>query len=769
MINHQGLSTQEVADRIRAGQVNATEERKSRSVGDILRANIFTRFNALLSALGLIVFIVAERKSDAVFVLIIFINSAIGIIQELRAKHVLDRLAIMNAPTVHAIRNGKLKRIRIEDVVLGDLLKLKIGDQVPTDGVVLDSNGLEIDESLLTGESEPIIKLAKDDVLSGSIVVAGSGHVRTTAVGADSYVHKLTAEAKEFTIAKSELVTGINILLKYISWIIAVGGPILIWSQIINSQVDWKDAVVRSTAAITGMIPEGLVLLTSIAFAYAIITLARRKVLVQQLPAVEGLARVDVICLDKTGTLTEGKIILDDLVMLDSKLHETTKSVLATISAEPDSPTLQALQDAFGEHEILPITLTIPFSSGRKWSAITLKDDSSWIMGAPEVIWPDKKSVLRKKAQTIAMEGKRVIALMRAETPPTTHQLPEDSQPVALLVLSEKLRNDAKETLQFFAKQGVTLKIISGDNPQTVGAIARSVGLNVEKPLDARDLPKDINELADVLETHNVFGRVAPDQKQAFVRALQSRGHVVAMTGDGVNDVLALKNADIGIAMGSGTPATRAIAEIVLLDNQFSRLPNVLAEGRRVIANIERVANLFIVKNVYSFILGASVTIASLPFPFFPRHLTLLTALTVGIPSFFLGLAPNNQRYRPGFLMRVLKFSIPTGVVIGALIFISYFFIGDEPDSTASAVSAIVVMVVGVWILYCLARPLNWWKAGLVLAMPGLFMLAITVPYTSDLLNFSFPLPNLLFTLLISLLGILVTELLWRYSRRTGT
>lgn len=767
MINHQGLTTQEVANRIRSGQVNTTEERKSRSVGEILISNIFTRFNALLSVLGVVVYIVAERKSDALFVLIIFINSAIGIIQELRAKYVLDRLAIMNAPTVHAIRNGKLEDLPIESVVLDDLLKLKIGDQVPTDGVVLDSSGLEIDESLLTGESEPIIKLAKDNVLSGSIVVAGSGHVRTTAVGANSYVHKLTAEAKEFTIAKSELVQGINLLLKYISWIIAVGGPILIWGQIVNSDIGWKEAVVRSTAAITGMIPEGLVLLTSIAFAYAIITLARRKVLVQQLPAVEVLARVDVICLDKTGTLTEGKIVLDDLIMLDSKLHEMAKSVLATISAEPDSPTLQALQDAFGEQEILPVTLTIPFSSGRKWSAITLKDDASWIMGAPEVIWSDKGSPLRKKAQSIAGQGKRVIALLRAETPPTTQQLPADSQPVALLVLSEKLRDGVSDTLQFFAKQGVTLKIISGDNPLTVGAIARSVGMTVEKPLDARDLPKDIDELAGVLESHNVFGRVAPDQKQSFVKALQARGHVVAMTGDGVNDVLALKNADIGIAMGSGTPATRAIAEIVLLDNQFSRLPKVLAEGRRVIANIERVANLYIVKNVYSFILGASVTIVSLPFPFFPRHLTLLTALTVGIPSFFFGLAPNNERYRPGFLMRVLKFSIPTGIVIGALIFISYFFIGDEPDDTASALSSIVVMVVGIWILYCIARPLTWRRVGLILAMPALFLLALIIPYSRDLLDFSFPLPNVLFTLLVSLLGVLMTELLWRYSRRT--
>lgn len=758
-----GLTSQEVIARVRAGKVNDAHEQTSRALKDILRANILTRFNALLLVLVGIVLTVGSPV-DALFGLVIVINSAIGIFQEVRAKRTLDRLAIMHAPVTLVLRDGALQTIPIKEVVLDDVFKLSTGDQVPADAEVLSSEGLEIDESLLTGEADSVAKSINGNVLSGSIVVAGQGYVRAVAVGADAYAHKITAQVKQFKITRSELVYGTNKLLGYISLVILVVAPLLIWGQIVRSGNRWQEAMVRSIAAIVGMVPEGLVLLTSLAFMLATLALARRKVLIQQLPAVEGLARVDVICLDKTGTLTEGKIIFDELVMLEPTLQERAEHVLAAFAAEPNSPTLQALHDSFASEQVTDITCTVPFSSARKWSAITVHGNEHWIMGAPEMVWPDGDNLVRGRADAIASSGKRVLVLLRAVTAPSTERLPNDMQPVGLIVLAEKIRDDAKETLGYFARQGVTLKVISGDSPRTVGAIARAVGLDVGEPVDARTLPQDTGELAAILEKHGAFGRVNPDQKRAIVKALQSKGHVVAMTGDGVNDSLALKDADVGIAMGSGAQATKAIAELVLLDNKFSQMPHVLAEGRRVIANIERVANLFVIKNSYSLFLALAVTVAALPYPFLPRHLSVLSALTIGIPAFFLSLAPNNQRYIPGFLGRVLSFAVPTGVVIAVLIFASYLAVSSMGGSPqlASTVASSVVMVVGVWVLLCLGRPLRYWKAALILGLSAVFVGLVTLPFTRKFLSMAVQFPELLWVAGFGTVGIVCVELLWR-------
>ena len=762
-----GLTSEEVSARVAAGKVNDAHERTSRSLKDILHANILTRFNALLLVLVTIVLAVGSPK-DALFGLVIIINSAIGIFQEVRAKRTLDRLAILNAPVTVVLRDDELQTIPSKEVVLDDVFKLSTGDQVPADAEVLRSEGMEIDESLLTGESDSIAKQEKDNVLSGSIVVAGQGYVRATAVGPDAYAHKITAQVKQFKITRSELVYGTNKLLGYISLVILFVAPLLIWGQIARSGNTWQEAMVRSIAAIVGMVPEGLVLLTSLAFMLATLSLARRKVLIQQLPAVEGLARVDVICLDKTGTLTEGKIVFDELIMLEPKLQDLTTEVLGAFAAEPNSPTLHALHHAFSTRKSIDIRYTVPFSSARKWSAVRASESEHWIMGAPEMVLPDADSDVHQRADAIADSGKRVLVLLRATTAPGTNRLPEGMQPVALIVLAEKLRDDAKETLDYFATQGVALKVISGDSPRTVGAIARAVALDVGEPIDARTLPQEINELADVLEKHSAFGRVSPDQKRAMVKALQSRGHVVAMTGDGVNDSLALKDADIGIAMGSGVQATKAIAELVLLDNKFSRMPHVLAEGRRVIANIERVANLFVIKNAYSLFLALAVTVAALPYPFLPRHLSVLSALTIGIPAFFLSLAPNNQRYVPGFLRRVLSFAVPTGVVIAVLIFASYLAVKSMGGTSplASTVSVSVVMIVGVWVLFCLARPLRYWKAALIIGPAVVFVALITIPFTREFLGLAVQLPELLWVFAFGAAGIICVELLWRRDQR---
>lgn len=765
-LEYQGLSQREAAERRQKGQVNIDDLRSSRSLLDIFRANIFTRFNALLGVLFIIVFGVGARL-DAVFAIIVILNSGIGISQEWRAKRTLDRLAILNTPVAHVLRDGELIDIPVQEVVLDDLLRVKAGDQIPTDGIILRSNELEIDESLLTGESESIFKHPNDSALSGSIVVAGDGYLRVTAVGSKSYAHKLSAEVKLFTPARSELMDGINMLLRYISWIIAIVAPFLVWRQIVNNDT-WQEALVRSTAAITGMIPEGLVLLTSLAFALAAVSLARRRVLVQQLAAVEGLARVDTICLDKTGTLTEGSIELDDLHLFDEKRKTKAERVLATFSAEPSSPTLLALQNAFQTRQHLQVLSTVPFSSARKWSALTLKGGESWVMGAPEIVDPTASSDLRKQAQAYAEQGKRVIALMRTEETPTATGLPLSLKPVGLVVLTERIREDAKETLAFFAKQGVMLKLLSGDNPETVAAIARRVGIEVDQPIDARTLPHEPKALQAAVEQGHVFGRVTPEQKRAMVKALQLNGHTVAMTGDGVNDALALKHADIGIAMGNGTAATKAIAEVVLLDSKFSHLPEILAEGRRVIGNIERIANLFVIKNVYSLVLALGVTFMGLPFPFLPRHLTVISALTIGIPAFFIALAPNSQRSQPGFLRRVLRFAIPTGAFIGLLAFIAYLPVSEDELSYVSMVTSSIVMIIGIWVLFRLATPLNVWKVMLILLMPLIFIGVTSSRSGRNLLDVAISRQYLVYMIAMGMLGVLMVELIWRLNRRFG-
>lgn len=763
---YSGLTASEVTHRTAAGKLNDAGEQTSRAIKDILRSNILTRFNAIVAVMTVVVALIGSPV-DALFGVVAVLNSAIGIFQELRAKQTLDRLAILHAPLVRVVRDGKVQQIPVKAVVLDDVLQLQVGDQVPTDGTVLHSEGLEIDESLLTGESDPIYKRTKQTVRSGSLVVAGKGYMLTTAVGADTYVHSITRQVKRFSVARSELMEGTNNLLRYISWTILVVTPIIVWGQIVRSGNGWREAVIRSTAAIDGMIPQGLILLTSLAFMLATLSLARRKVLVQQLPAVEGLARVDVICLDKTGTLTEGKIIFEDLVMLDATQHQAAQQIMAAFAHEPNSPTLQALHDARLKTPPVAATYTVAFSSARKWSAMKTTEGAHWVMGAPEMLLQDAKSPARQQADKIAAQGKRVLLLLRAQDSPADNKLPSKMQPIGLLIFSEKIRDDAKETLQFFTKQGVALKIISGDNPQTVGAVAQAVGLVGRTVIDARSLPTDIVKLATIMEKETIFGRVSPEQKRAMVKALQSVGHVVAMTGDGVNDALALKDADIGIAMGNGAPATRAVAELVLLDNKFGRMPHVLAEGRRVIANIERVASFFIIKNVYSLVLALAVTAAALPYPFLPRHITILSALTIGIPAFLLSLASNNRRYIAGFLSRVLRFAVPAGVIAAIVIFANDALITHRggSEAVASTMASIIVMALGAWVLVCLSRPLRHWKIALVIALCSAFALLLAIPSVRQIADFEIELTYIPWTIALSLVGIIATELAWRYAQ----
>lgn len=777
----QGLSFKQVAQARAAGETNEFDNSSSRSIVAILRANVFTIFNAILASAVVVVLAVGSWK-DAVFGFVLLLNTLTGTIAELRAKRALDNLAVLAAPTAHVIRDEEAKDIEVSQVVLGELLELRSGDQVPADGQVLSSNGCEIDESILTGESVAVRKHENDQVLSGTTVIGGSARIRVTAVGEHSYANRLAVEARKYSVVTSELQEGTNRVLTWISWVIVPMTLLLLWSQLrvaggIGGAIgsgQWKAAVVLAVAGVVGMVPQGLVLLTSVNFAAAAMTLARRKVLVQELPAVEVLARVDMLCLDKTGTLTSGAVELDhiesclaggtaagkvsdDSVVFGSGADDAAGGSAGTgsgavVPASADDAARAALAYLVGGSEAnatagaIAAGLTglepaqaryaIAFNSARKWSAVQTQA-GAYVLGAPEIVLAGSAGsgstgsgstddAALERVRALAGMGKRVLVLAHSNQSLDQSEnptLPKDLTAALLVVLAEQVRPDAAQTLDYFKRQGVAVRVISGDNPVTVAAIATHLGLrnpDGSEPVgvDARTLPaiEDTEALADALEKHTVFGRVTPEQKRAFVNALKSRGHTVAMTGDGVNDALALKDADLGIAMGNAAPATKAVSRLVLLNSQFDALPSVVAEGRRVIANMERVASLFLTKTMWAALLAAVVAITGFVYPFLPRQLTIVSSLTIGIPAFVLALAPTNQRYRAGFLARVLRLSVPAGVIVVAGVLcarLTLILMGANRNQISS-VCTLVLVSGGLWLLSLTARPWVWWRAALV-------------------------------------------------------
>ena len=748
-----GLTTAQVAERVSAGKTNAYRADSSRSVGSIVRANVLTLFNAIVGGCFLVLLLLG-RWQDALFGLSALANAVIGCVQEFRAKAALDRLALLNAPLARVRRDGEDAEISPDGIVLDDVLVLRAGDQVPADAQVLSGRALQIDESMLTGESDAVDKRPGDEALSGSIVVAGEGAARVVRVGADSYANSFATEAKRFSMVSSELRTSINRVLTWVGWgigpigllvlnaqMVAAGGWVQAWES-----GAWTQAVVNVIAALTAMIPLGLVLMTSIAFAVGAAKLAARQVLVNELPAVEGLARVDIICLDKTGTLTAGEIRFDGA----HPVAEVAgwRDALAWYGAAPDAnATAKCLRDPFPELRPREVLGTVPFSSARKWSAVTLdgaadEGGGTWVLGAPEMVFPDAATDTATALGSLAVElsssGMRTLVLAHSPAELSAddmeaERLPGAVEPVAVLTFREEVRPDAAQTLAYFRRQGVSIRIISGDNPRTVAAIARELGVEAGDGVDARTLPDDEAALGDVLEKNIVFGRVTPDQKKRIVLALQARGHTVAMTGDGVNDALAIKTADIGIAMNSGAAATKAVARLVLLDSQFSHLPDVVAEGRQVIANIERVSMLFLTKTAYATTLAILCGALVMEFPFLPRQLSITDGLTIGIPAFFLALMPNAQRYVPGFLRRSLTFAIPSGVLI-AVALTAYARLAAgmgvaQPELRTGA--TIILAVIGIWVLAVLARPIDRWK-GLVIGAMFVALLGIfTIPLST--------------------------------------
>jgi cation-transporting ATPase E len=770
-----GLSAAEVQARLADGRSNAVEVTASRTVREILRANVLTAFNLLLAILLVAIIAVGELK-DSLFGIVLVLNTLIGVVQELRAKRTLDRLALLNAPHARVRRDGGELDVAVADLVLDDVIVLRPGDQISVDGDVLGANGLEIDESLMTGESDPVAKEPGDELFSGSFVAVGDGVMRATRVGAATNAAQLSAEARTFSLVHSELREGINRIITWIGWLMIPAAILLVTAQI-RADLSFQKAVQASVAGLVAMVPEGLVLLTSVAFALGAARLARQRVLTKELAAIEGLARVDVVCLDKTGTLTEGELSVAAVepVAADGDEGAVTQALAAMARAdEHPNASLLAIGVAHPDDPGWRTVDTVPFSSARKWSAADFGDHGCWLLGAPDVLLaavPGSDDGVAARVRTHASEGRRVLLVASAPGGLSGTDLPAQLAPAGLVVLDEKLRASSPATIEYFASQGVAVKVISGDSPTTVGAVARACGVpGADHPVDARELGDDPAALATTLEASSVFGRVTPQQKRAMVQALHAKEHVVAMTGDGVNDTLALKEADIGVAMGSGSAAARGVARFVLLDNDFSVFPHVVAEGRRVIANIERVANLFLTKTTYAVLLALAIGVSGLPYPFIPRYYTLLSALTIGIPAFFLALARNSRRAAPHFLERVLRFAIPAGIVAGVAAITCYLVVRGHGVSLSQERTAtlITTFMVAWWVLCILARPLDGWRLVLVVTMGVGLVLALLVPVARNF--FDLPAPGTASLAAAAVIGVVASAILefaWRTNRLT--
>lgn len=730
-----GLTESEVRERIERGEVNEAPTANARSLGDIIRKNTFTWFNALIGSLWVVMLIVAPIQ-DSLFGFVIVANTLIGIVQEYRAARTLEKLAVLGEAKPCVRRDGQEIEIRPSAVVLDDVVILRTGDQLVVDGVVVEAQGLQIDESLLTGEADPVDKHVGEAAMSGSFVVAGSGAYRATRVGRESFAAGLTEQAKKFELTNSELRDAINRFIRIVSYFLVPVGVLLLTSQLLRAGLPANEAIRGTIAGVVTMVPEGLVLLTSIAMAVSVVRLAQRRVLVQDLPAVEVLARVDTVCADKTGTLTEPGMHLGKVIVLGGAVESDVRSALGAIAAAETSPnpTIVAIEEACPDPG-WQVQDFVPFSSARKWSSVSFADHGVWVIGAPEMVTPDAQEV-HQAAAPFASQGARVLVVAHgSDRALDADSGPGSVQPVGLVIIDQRLRSDARETVGYFLDQGVRIKVISGDNAETVGAIAAQAGVpGAEDPVDARSAPTDTDGLAQVMATRSVFGRVSPAQKQQMVDALHLGGSTVAMTGDGVNDVLALKNADLGIAMGSGSGATRAVAQLVLLDSRWSVLPTVVAEGRRVLGNIERVSDVFLTKSVYSTVISVMTGVFAVAFPFLPRHLSLVSALTIGIPGFFLALMPNKERFRPGFFKRVLVFAVPAGIICAASAWISYaiaLWVG-EPVSQAQQAATVTLFIVATGVLAIAARPLNLVRWGIIAGMVLAFVAVLYIPPLSE-------------------------------------
>ena len=719
-----GLTDEQVKSRIDAELTNNFNTNTTKSYRQIFKDNLFTFFNVLNLVFTVLIIMTGYIK-ELVFLLVVVGNLIIGIAQEIVTKKTLDKLSVIVAAKVDVVRNGKEYRINVADLVLDDIMQMKPGDQVCADGIILEGT-VEVNESLLTGEADVVVKSAGDFLYSGSFIVSGNAYTRVERVGMENYANKISYDAKASKKRTSELRTALNKILKVISIIIVPIGILLFLKQGLIVGLPIADNTVKTVGALIGMIPEGLILLTSISLATSAVILATRRTLVQDLYCIETLARVDVLCLDKTGTITEGKMHVEKVVNLDQT--EYIDEILANMAGalQDDNATFHAVVEKFGKRFDYQVRSIVPFSSARKYSGVSFEQEGTYFLGAFEFIFPEGYGDI--DTEQYAKEGCRVLVLAHSDTMDVIdNKVPVGMKPLALLLITDRIRDDAAATLEYFEKQKVQLKIISGDSPVTVSAVARRAGMKEYDAVDATTLktPEDIEAAA---KKYNVFGRVTPSQKKELITALKKQGHTVAMTGDGVNDVLALKESDCSIAMASGSDAAKNIANLVLLDSNFATMPGIVNEGRKVINNIERVATLFITKTVYAVLLAlATVIFLDNSYPFTPLQLTLISFVTIGFPAFFLALEPNFAPIKKRFLLNILKKSLPGGlsVIIGILVVNILAGIFNYTPAAVSTMCMLLAVAAGMWVVAKVSVPFTTARKVIFGSAIGLFFLCL--------------------------------------------
>ena len=727
-----GLRRQDVALRIQNGWSNHITARQGLTEGQIIAHNSITFFNLVFVILAVILALCGSTVKNMAFLVVVIINTVIGCVQEIRAKRAVDKLTLVAAQTVKTIREGQETFVRSDLLVRDDIVEFSAGDQICADGI-LRTGCLQVNESLITGEADAIMKNPGDELKSGSFVVAGRGRTQLTCVGDDAFAAKLSAEAKKDPkAAKSEMMRSLDKLIRVVGIALIPIGLVLFYQEFKVLELSLRESAEATVAALVGMIPEGLYLLTSIAVAASALKLTRQRVLVQDMNCIETLARVDVLCVDKTGTITEPAMEVENIIPLTDAPHEYLEAVLTALygTREPENDTAKALADMFRGSSDWNCTRYIPFDPQRKWSGGEFGSHGTFVTGAPEFILGSRYEEWKQSAESWSSTGYRVLLCAKYDGSLPEHNLtPELVTPLALIPLTNRIRPEAPETFSYFARQGVAIKVISGDNPATVSDVARRAGIeNAEQYIDASILETE-DDFLQAVQNYTVFGRVTPDKKKQLILALKKQKHTVAMTGDGVNDVLAMKEADCGIAMASGAQAASQVARLVLLDSDFSAMPDIVGEGRRVINNIQRAATLFLVKNIFSLGLALLSLVTDWPYPFMPLHLSVISALTIGVPSFFLAMEPNYERITGHFLRGVLRRAFPGGltnifVILTAQAFMAVF---DLPLPQIQTVCTAILAVVGLLVLFQVCKPFDkfrrliWWA--MATALVGCFTL----------------------------------------------
>ncbi len=722
----EGLSTKQVERRKEQGLINYDTALPTKSIKTIIIENLCTLFNLINLLLGIAIFCVGSYK-NLFFLLIIITNTLISTIQEIKSKKTIDKLAIISSKKANVIRNGKIEQIAIDEIVLDDLIEFNTGNQIATDCEILDGQ-VDVDESFITGEPSVISKQIGDKILSGSFIVSGKCIAKVEHIGMDNYTYEISSGAKYVKKVNSEIMNSLNKIVKIVSIVIIPLGIVLFMHQMQIDSNYLQKAVVNTVAAIINMIPEGLVLLTSTVLAVSVVRLSKYKVLVQELYCIETLARVDTLCLDKTGTITEGKMEVKDLVPLNSTM-ENMQNILSAIGkySEDTNSTIDAIRENCRNNVEWKAIDKVAFSSIKKWSGITFEKEGTYIIGAPEFVLKNEFEIYKQTIEKYS-EDYRVVLLAHSKERFNEKELPENIEVIGLILILDKIRDEAPKTLNYFKEQGVDIKIISGDNPKTVSKIAKHAGVeNYNNYIDMTNLTDD--KIEEVANTYTIFGRVSPTQKKALVVALKKAGHTVAMTGDGVNDVLALKEADCSIAMASGSDAARSVSQLVLLDSNFKSMPKVVAEGRKTINNIERSATLFLAKTIYATILALLFLFMPMPYPFMPIQLSLISIVTIGIPSFILALEPNKDRIKGKFFTNVITKAIPTSltVVIGIISIMIISGINNLSISEYSTLCILSTGITGLMLLFKLCFPFNWYRGTLFISMIILFVFGITV------------------------------------------